>query len=101
MGFQGDMLSKMKLNKSLLDVNRSHFYDYMKPFLTYKKSKLKINHVDLSAEEIEEIKIRIKKQEKHQRKIASVVSIVSMLILLVLIIWGIKELNSINVRFRF
>ena len=101
MGFEGDMLSKMKLNKSLRDINRSHYNDYMKPFLTYKKSVLKINHVDLSAEELEEIKTRIQKQEKYRKKIAIIVSIVSVLILLVLIIWGMKELNSINIRFRF
>lgn len=101
MGFEGDMLSKMKLNKSLRDINRSHFNDYMKPFFTYKKSKLKNKHVQLSAEEHEEIKIRIQKQEKHRKKIAITVSLVSVIILLFLIIWGMNELNSINVRFRF
>lgn len=101
MGHQGDMFSKMKLNKSLIDINRSHFNDYLKHMLTYKKSKLKINHIDLTAEEHEEIKNRIQKQEIHRRKISIAVTLVSVLILLILIIWGMNELNSINVRFRF
>ena len=101
MGHQGDMLSKMKYNKSLRDVNRSHYQDYMNPLLTYKKSLLKIKDVNLTAEEHEEIKKRIQKQEKYRKKIAITVTFVSVLILLFLIIWGMNELNSINFRFRF
>lgn len=98
---EGDMLNKMKYNKSLRDVNKTHFKTFQIPFITYRKSLLKLKNKKISTEELLEIRNNIQTQEKYRKRIAVLVTILSLVILGVLIVLGIIELNTYEFRFRF
>jgi len=101
MTHQGDMFSKMKYNKSLRDVNRSLFNKYLNPLLTYKKSLLKIDHIDLTVKEHEEIKREIQKQERIRKRNAFIITSLSLILLMILIIGIIIKIENTYFHFRF
>ncbi len=99
MAHHGDMFSKMKYNKSLRDANREVYNYFKKPFLIYKKSDLKINHSDLSAEEHEKIRSEIQIQSKKRSRIAWIVTSISVIALFIAILYLIDLMKDIDFRF--
>ncbi|MDO9155052.1 MAG: hypothetical protein Q7U47_15315 [Paludibacter sp.] len=101
MGYQGDMYNKMTYNKSLIDLNRGKFNDFKNPYMTYKKSLLKIQKTEISAEKFEIFKIKLKRNMKKRNIIAISVTIISVIVILVIILHGLYLFMNMDVRFRF